>query len=89
MRLHNLRLWPKTPVLVFADLAPELQVADDDERLLSDARRLDRQHHRIAEVRCQARARGDSQVATDMKIPVDGGYRCRSRVHGSGLLSAA
>ena len=76
MAYRNIR----TPVLVFADLHPDLQVTQDD--LPVRARASDRF---IAKVRCQGRSRGDSGVAKTLPIPKEGGYRCRKPVHDWGL----
>lgn len=66
---------PKTPVLIWADLPAALQVPDDQ---IPGS-------HTIAQIRCQARARGDSHKAIEGRIPKEGGYRCRGVVEHDGL----
>lgn len=64
-------------VLIWADLPAHKKIPD----LEVSGRRK----HGISKIRCQARARGDTQEALHAGVPEDGGYRCRGPVQQSGL----
>ncbi len=65
----------KTPVLIYADLTPEMQLPDDRNPSTM----------RIGNPRCQARARGDTRMAEQANVPKDGGYRCKFVIQDWGL----
>jgi hypothetical protein len=68
-----------TPVLIWADLPPQVRLKDDAQAQNRNGPFLP------SDVRCQARSRGDTAIANMRDVPLEGGYRCQRRAKIEGL----
>src|SRR5258708_7487789 len=68
----------RTPVLIWADLPPNVRLADDPEAQNRNSPALPSRQ------RCRARSRGNTYAANQAHVPLDGGYRCQRRAVGEG-----